>query len=135
MGWENRQYFDFFSSIEALFIVCLFAFPTVIWHVCGHFSPKESSNLFVGLLSSYKLVLGILVLGLLGSGIVTSGLTEWLYCFRWEQTVSNTLGNEFVFLCHPPLGYGTEFLVIPFLMALLLIAFARIGALFFRKLT
>jgi len=61
------------------------------------------------------------LIGVIGYSIIASGLTQRMQC--WEASEINSRpNNEFYILCDPTLGFGIEFLVLPFVLALLALA-------------
>ncbi len=136
--WFDRPYSGFVDigyyvvhPHDSLFVVGLFAVPLLIWHFCDAIDLERDDGR-EPLLTSYRAVLACLIAGMIGSGIVFSGLTEWLSCYRPEPVVETEFG-KFAFFCTPDSTYLVEFLVLPFLLALVLLTFLKAGSLMIRK--
>ncbi|MBV7266811.1 hypothetical protein [Erythrobacter ani] len=130
-GWDGRLEYQYWSEFSSFLTVVIFAVPTLLWHGIELIHDNEARGQPVGLLGSYPLFLTTLLLGLSGNAIIQSGLTEWLSCY--PAYLENSDGDNFVGYCTPTLGAWSEFLVLPFLLALWLISLAKIGVLFSRK--
>ena len=126
--FDERPYgfgfaYDYIEDpLASLLFVGLFAVPLAIWHVADLFSKEEGENDNPSVLESYFPVLGCYLAGMLGTAIILSGFTEWLSCWRPEPIVRTASGNEFGFFCTPSVGYLSEFLILPLLLAVLVLS-------------
>jgi len=131
-GWDDRLEYQYWTEFSSFLIVSLFGIPTLIWHAIEVFHENKTRRQSIAVLGSYPLFLTLLLLGLLGNAIIQSGLTEWLSCY--DAHLENTDGDDFGAFCTPTPGAWSEFLVLPFLFLLWLVALAKVGVLIFRKL-
>lgn len=120
MGWEERLNYNYWNEFGFLFTAAVFAVPILIWHVSDLLTNRKPITRFETAIASYRTVFIPLVLGLYGFTIIASGVTERLSCL--EAHLENTDGDEFMAFCTPTPGYLVEFLVLPFLGMLVLVA-------------
>ncbi len=122
------------SPLGPLIGVGLFTFPILVWHVCDALVKEGNPQKKQRFLFSYRAVLLSFFAGMLGLGIILSGFTEWLSCWSPEPTSVSVSGSTFGFLCTPRSGYLIEFLVFPFCLISLVLAFLKAGELVFSRL-
>lgn len=130
--FDGRPYgfgfdYDYLEDpLNLLFFVGLFAVPLAIWHAADLCSKVESEDAAFSIFDSYLPVLGCYLGGMLGSAIILSGLPAWLSCWRPEPLVRTASGNEFGFYCTPNSAYLIDFLVYPFLLAVLVLSIIKV---------
>jgi hypothetical protein len=125
-GLEEQFNYSYWNEIGNLFVVCLFAVPMLIWHVSDMMASREPETRLGRRLLSYGAAFGAMLFGLAGYAIIASGITERMQC--WEADRVNSIqGNDFFVLCHPESGYLIEFFVLPFLLALVVLAITKLA--------
>ena len=122
---EGFDYY-YWNSVGNISAVGLFALPMLIWHVSDLLTFSEPRTRLTSLLGSYPLALYTMLAGIVGYAVIASGLTERIQCWEAEKINSNP-NTDFFMLCHPNIGFGIEFLVLPFLVLCLLLAFSKLA--------
>ncbi|MEP0190748.1 MAG: hypothetical protein ABJP70_09005 [Erythrobacter sp.] len=124
-GFEDINEYHFWSSFNSLLVILFFLVPTIIWHISDKSAMSDRAGVVSKILNSYPVFLALLLCGLIGNALIETGYTEWLDCL--DAHIENSDGDNFGSTCTPTPAALSEFLVLPFLCAASLLAFAKAG--------
>ena len=114
------------DPLDSFMLVGLFCIPLAIWHGFDLIAKDDRESADLGFFDSYFLVLGCFLAGMVGSAIVMSGFTSWLSCWEPRSAVQVANDNGFFSFCTPDPLHLWEILILPFLLALFILSFAKV---------